>query len=70
MTGWPDSALVWATSQSRFPQHRSPHDHSARAAPKGATTADALQTAALSVRREKATSHPFYWAPFVVLGGG
>ncbi|MBI2839937.1 MAG: CHAT domain-containing protein [Acidobacteria bacterium] len=36
---------------------------------KGASASTALQEAQLSVRRDPATSHPFFWAPFIILGG-
>ncbi len=34
----------------------------------GKTKADALRDAALSLRGKPGTSHPAYWAPFLVLG--
>jgi CHAT domain-containing protein len=36
----------------------------------GASTATALQQATLELRKNRAYRHPFYWAPFVVIGGG
>jgi len=33
---------------------------------RGESRADALRTAALTIRESR--SHPFYWAPFVLLG--
>jgi CHAT domain-containing protein len=34
----------------------------------GKSKAEALREAALKLRKEKGTSHPFYWAPFVLIG--
>jgi CHAT domain-containing protein len=34
------------------------------------TKAAALRQAALSVLKQPATSHPFYWAGFVLVGNG
>lgn len=36
----------------------------------GITDAQALRVAALRVRRDPAYQHPFYWAPFIMLGAG
>lgn len=36
----------------------------------GADYAEALRDAALAMRRDPRTRHPFYWAPFVLIGGG
>jgi CHAT domain-containing protein/Tfp pilus assembly protein PilF len=36
----------------------------------GATKAEALRQAALAVRRQERYRHPFYWAPFVLVGDG
>ena len=36
----------------------------------GLSPAEALQRAQLTVRRDPRMSHPFYWAPFVVIGHG
>jgi CHAT domain-containing protein len=36
----------------------------------GLSPAEALQHAQLTVRRDPRLSHPFYWAPFVVIGHG
>jgi len=38
--------------------------------PAKATKAEALRLAALKVMRNPATSHPFYWAGFVLVGDG
>lgn len=35
----------------------------------GANVATAMQQAALELRKNRAYRHPFYWAPFVVIGG-
>ncbi len=32
--------------------------------------AEALRAAALSIRKDPAYQHPFYWAPFIVIGAG
>jgi CHAT domain-containing protein len=32
--------------------------------------AEALREAALSIRKEPSFQHPFYWAPFIVIGAG
>jgi CHAT domain-containing protein len=29
-----------------------------------------MRQAALELRKNRAYRHPFYWAPFVVIGGG
>lgn len=42
--------------------HRRVHD--------GAGYADALRAAALTLLRDPKTRHPFYWAPFVLIGDG
>jgi len=31
--------------------------------------AAALQQAQLTILRNQATAHPFYWAPFILIGG-
>ncbi|MFL6234759.1 MAG: CHAT domain-containing protein, partial [Thermoanaerobaculia bacterium] len=36
----------------------------------GASKAEALRRAALAVRRQERYRHPFYWAPFVLVGDG
>jgi CHAT domain-containing protein len=36
----------------------------------GAPKAEALRRARLDLRRDDATRHPYYWAPFVLLGDG
>ena len=36
----------------------------------GTSKADALRQAALSVSRQPATAHPYYWAPFILIGNG
>ncbi len=36
----------------------------------GVSDAQALRIAALSVRKDPAYEHPFYWAPFIMLGAG
>jgi CHAT domain-containing protein/Tfp pilus assembly protein PilF len=36
----------------------------------GASKAEALRRAALAVRRQERYRHPFYWAPFVLVGAG
>ena len=36
----------------------------------GAPAAVAIQQAAAALRKDRAYRHPFYWAPFVVIGGG
>ncbi len=36
----------------------------------GLSPAEALQRAELTVRRDPRRNHPFYWAPFVVIGDG
>ncbi len=36
----------------------------------GASKAEALRRAALAVRRQERYRHPFYWAPFVIVGDG
>jgi CHAT domain-containing protein len=41
--------------------------HKRRAA--GADAATAMQEAALALRKNRAYRHPFYWAPFIVIGG-
>jgi CHAT domain-containing protein/Tfp pilus assembly protein PilF len=41
-----------------------------RAAPATATKAEALRQAALKVMKAPETSHPFYWAGFVLVGDG
>jgi len=40
------------------------------ATPSGVTKAAALREAALKVMRQAETSHPFYWAGFVLVGDG
>jgi CHAT domain-containing protein/Tfp pilus assembly protein PilF len=35
---------------------------------KGSSDADALRAAALALRKDPALQHPFYWAPFIVIG--
>jgi CHAT domain-containing protein len=40
------------------------------AKPGGTTKADALRQAALKLMRNPETSHPFYWAGFVLVGDG
>lgn len=37
---------------------------------KGLSDAEALRAAALAIRNEPAYQHPFYWAPFIVIGAG
>jgi CHAT domain-containing protein/Tfp pilus assembly protein PilF len=37
---------------------------------KGMSDAEALQLAALLIRKDPAYQHPFYWAPFIVIGAG
>jgi CHAT domain-containing protein/Tfp pilus assembly protein PilF len=37
---------------------------------KGMSRAEALRQAALKLRKEQRTAHPFYWAPFVLVGDG
>lgn len=32
--------------------------------------AEALRAAALGVRKDPAYQHPFYWAPFIMIGAG
>jgi CHAT domain-containing protein len=34
----------------------------------GANTSEALRTAALELRKNERYRHPFYWAPFVLIG--
>ena len=34
----------------------------------GATKAEALRAAQLALLKDKRTRHPFYWAPFVLVG--
>jgi hypothetical protein len=41
-----------------------------RALAAGVAPPEALRHAALSLRAEPAFAHPFYWAPFVVIGNG
>ncbi len=36
----------------------------------GMSDAQALRAAALTVRKDPAWLHPFYWAPFIMLGAG
>ncbi|HYH09553.1 MAG TPA: CHAT domain-containing protein [Thermoanaerobaculia bacterium] len=36
----------------------------------GRTKAEALRRAQLALRKKEAWRHPFYWAPFIVMGGG
>jgi len=36
----------------------------------GATLTDALQRAQAALRAAPDTSHPFFWAPFVLIGDG
>jgi len=36
----------------------------------GATLTDALQRAQAALRAAPETSHPFFWAPFVLIGDG
>jgi CHAT domain-containing protein len=35
----------------------------------GDTVAEALRRAQLAVRKDPRYAHPFYWAPFVAIGG-
>lgn len=37
---------------------------------KGGSDAEALRAAALAIRKDPAYQHPFYWAPFIVIGAG
>ena len=37
---------------------------------RGMSDADALRLAALGIRKDPAYQHPFYWAPFIVIGAG
>ena len=37
---------------------------------KNLSDAEALRTAALAIRKDPAYQHPFYWAPFIVIGAG
>ncbi len=37
---------------------------------KGMSEAEALQAAALLIRKDPAYRHPFYWTPFIVIGAG
>ena len=39
-----------------------------RALQSGASKPDALRRAALQLRGDRVTAHPFYWAPFIVVG--
>ena len=36
----------------------------------GLSDAQALRAASLAIRRNPAYQHPFYWAPFVLIGAG
>ena len=36
----------------------------------GMSDAESLRAAALSIRKEAGFTHPFYWAPFIVIGAG
>jgi CHAT domain-containing protein len=36
----------------------------------GAAPADALREASLELAKSREYRHPFYWAPFVVVGAG
>ena len=40
------------------------------AAPPGSSTADALRSAERTLMDDAATSHPFYWAAFAIVGDG
>jgi CHAT domain-containing protein len=44
--------------------------HRSLISPAGPTKADALREAALKLMRNPETSHPFYWAGFVLVGDG
>ena len=37
---------------------------------KSMSDADALRAAALTIRKDPAYQHPFYWAPFIAIGAG
>jgi tetratricopeptide (TPR) repeat protein/CHAT domain-containing protein len=41
-----------------------------RGSPARMATAQALRQAALGLRRQRQTAHPYYWAPFVLVGDG
>jgi len=49
--------------------HRRMRDSSADAKSR-ATKAEALRDAALKLMKHPETSHPFYWAAFVLVGDG